>query len=649
MAPAVSKRVASSDGFARGAAHKRRSGVRTDRDGDLMMDATPRNQNNKIGKGRGKPTTNTSTTTTNGTAKPRNNIHAKSTQNAIIRHLTSGNANIKQAQPSNIKSVKVSGWKNSKASTNEDGGVHSLLTFLEKKVTTNLTKKSISNGNRKPVQVSLKKYHIDGDAVIISTTPDVGASLCVMNKWVWAGVNLQIEPAQQSNAFSDKNGGDQEMQADARPILTDLISRRYNADLKLLDLSGLASDPQLKANGVLTSIAQPANFFPALMKVCDEQFKTAQEKRDTVFSVTLANNDLRSVSPVTTLAQTFPDLKNLDLSNNKIPTLSSMINWKHKFRALDQLLLNGNPLEQQDPAFYIQIRNWYPALRTLNNQQIRTDQEALQSSHGVKKALPVRGPMFHDEGDIAKNFIISFFAGYDTDRAALVNMYYDTESIFSFSLNNRGISDPLSRQKMEKQEWDAYIRKSRNLKALSHLPARVNRQYTGPAKILEIISSLPKTRHPDLGNSGQKWCIECQSLPSVPDATRQHPGGVGGLIIDIHGEFEELDERAGNAEKSRSFDRNFVLGPGVNGGVRIVSDTLTIRAYGGFAAWKPDELESNGQQEPLITEVCRRTGMIVSFSKQCLEESGWNLEEAIQRFEGAKAAGLIPAEAFVQA
>jgi len=69
-------------------------------------------------------------------------------------------------------------------------------------------------------------------------------------------------------------------------------------------------------------------------------------------------------------------------------------------------------------------------------------------------------------------------------------------------------------------------------------------------------------------------------LPGLADPAGQSIHGVDGLILSIHGEFEELPSPS--LEKAlRSFSRTFVLGPGSPGGppIRVVSDLLVLRAW----------------------------------------------------------------------
>lgn len=171
------------------------------------------------------------------------------------------------------------------------------------------------------------------------------------------------------------------------------------------------------------------------MKVCDDTMETRDKKKDMVESVTLANNDLDSVTLVTTLAATFIDLKNLDLSNNRISSLSALEPWRKRFPHLDHLILSGNPIEQSEPNYVHEIIQWFRSLRILNGVQVRSDEEAANKSKpSGKLPFPVASSSFRDEGDIGKNFLLNYFVGFDTDRAALVNMYYDDASQFSLSI-----------------------------------------------------------------------------------------------------------------------------------------------------------------------------------------------------------------------
>ena len=503
---------------------------------------------------------------------------------------------------------------------------------------------------------------MEGDAVIVSVQPDDYNKVLRLNGFTFAQSVLKIEPNAESVTTSSKKDDNESSQT--IDILKNLLARRYHIDTKLLDLSGLGSDPDLVKMGMFNSTSRESKFFPALMKICDKNFATAREKEDAVISVSLANNALNDVQSVTTLAQTFPSIKNLDLSGNSIKDLAGLSAWRWKFRRLEHIVLTGNPIESNEPQYKSDVAKWYPTVLLLNNMQVRTTEEATAASKD-HLPLPILGPSFNDEASIAENFIKQFFPAFDSDRIGLVRNFYDDKSTFSLSINTsapREESQPTA-------SWDQYLKRSRNLTRLTHTTAQMSRLYSGAESIGGVFPTIPATRHPELLSEPHKWCIECHTIPGLPDPTGQSASGVGGLLVIVHGEFSEIDVSTNQTKSIRSFDRTFLLGPGTGlSGIRIVSDILTLRAYGGFKAWEaqdtpianrataqpvqdlatqimipenfgvatPEKTEEQVQKEVLAVQLSKATGMTFEYSGMCLEQSAWNLEEAAIAFEQAK-------------
>ena len=484
-----------------------------------------------------------------------------------------------------------------------------------------------------------------------------------MNGFVFAGTNVKME-----RMGKDEADPDPDSTANTIAMLKGVLARRYNTETKLLDLSALGADQDLKASTIFDSRSTTSKFFAAMMKVLDKQFETPALKHEAIQSVTLANNELADLSAVTTLAPTLPQLKNLDLSNNKFRNIGDLGAWRRKFSKLEHLVITNNPIEQEEPDYAQTLVMWYPKLRILNNVQVRSEEEVAKTSQVTDLPFPIRTPSFQDEGQIAENFVRSFFAGFDTDRAALANHYYDAQSDFSFSVNTSAPRDPASDGQTGPQTWDAYIKRSRNLKKLQQLPARQNRHARGTAAVAEAFALMPNTHHPDLAAEAKKWLIECQLQPGLPDPTGQSPGGVDGFLITIHGEYDEMDVSTGQAIKKRSFDRTFIVGPGGPSGVRVVNDMLTVRAYGGSQAFEPEQAPTDGMvdgaaletsvkpalpegltqevAEQMIIELQKQTSMAVGYAKDCLEQVQWNFDRALAAFGAVKAS--LPPEAFVQ-
>lgn len=492
------------------------------------------------------------------------------------------------------------------------------------------------------------------------------SSVLRLNNFTFAGAALTIEEIPGS-AEQHNNKNHVEVTQETQDVvgkMKAMLNRRYNPELKLLDLSFLGTDSEFSDTGTFSTRARESKFFPALMRVCDTIFSNAQQKREAVTSVTLANNALSSVASVTALSQTFPEIKNLDLSNNQLKDLRAIEGWRWKFRHLDHLVLTGNPLETAVPTYQDEILKWYPTLRLLNTIRVRSD-DAVRTAAKGRLPIPILTASFRDEATIGETFVKQFFPAFDTNRTALAKGYYDAQSSFSLSVNTSAPRAPDDHQSFV--SWDSYIKRSRNLARLSHLPAKVSRIYTGFESIRDIWLTLPNTRHPDLLSDNQKWCIECHSIPGLPDPSGQSASGVGGLIVMVHGEYEEVDVSTGQAIMVRSFDRTFVLGPGNGiGGIRVVNDILVLRAYGGSSAWEPQGGEalpppasqsaaptqpqvpqgfgtaapgkSNEQlqKEVMALELSRGTGMTLEYSGMCLEQSEWDLAAAGKAFGLAK-------------
>lgn len=501
---------------------------------------------------------------------------------------------------------------------------------------------------------------------------DVNA-IARMDQFGWAGTTLTIKRV--------GGGGDDAAKKhteDTRALLRGVLESRYNFETKILDLSALAEDPVLKEK-VFSATQEPLKVFPALMVVLEKSFDSKDELDAAITSVSLANNQLKDLSPVSALSMTLKKLHNLDLSNNNFEKLSSLHTWKNRLLQLRHLILSGNPLENNEPSYPQEVIQWYPQLRMLNNVQVRTEEEIASRAKTTNLPFPIRTALFEDEGGIAENFIRTFFNGFDIDRSKLAELYYDEQSDFSFAVNTGAPRDPDSSTSTEKQEWGDYIKNSRNLKKISNLPTRANRKFRGPKAVAEAFATMPKTKHPDLEAEARKWMIEAHIQPSVPDPTGQSARGVDGFMISVHGEFDEVDVATGaGSKKKRSFDRTFIIGPGGPSGVRIVNDMMTVRAYGGTQAFEADNFEGwNGDvstpqcQQPaapaevantqapqlpqgltiemaeqMVLEMQKQTGMTIAYSKDCLEQVGWDFNRALEAFASVKA--NLPADAFVQ-
>lgn len=479
-------------------------------------------------------------------------------------------------------------------------------------------------------------------------TAEDASKLLKLNGFTFAGSPLIIEecnePATSATGKKDELSDEAK---DTKERIRGILSSRYDTNLKLLNLSSLGLDPVLIQMGIFDDKKRITKLFAALMAVCDSIFTTPEQKREAVVSVTLANNDLENVSTVTSLSPTFPDIHNLDLSGNKIADLRALEAWRPRFRNLQNLKLTGNPIETLTPNYHRDIIKWFPNLLVLNDVQVRTPEEVLAAAEAAKQAangispIPISGPDYRDVNQIGENFARQFFPLYDSDRSALGSAFYDLRSVHSLSVN---VSAPRTESEGTLPSWSKYIRHSRNFIKLNHVPARMSRAHQGVDAIRTFWAELPATRHPDLSTDMTKYLIDCHPLSGLADPTGQNPRGVDGLILMVHGEFEDTDDD--RVINKRSFSRTFVLGPGGPDGpaIRVVSDIMVLRAWSPLttaisAAAPPSQTQEDSDsriKQEMVAQLSNHTRLTLEFAVLCLKTSDWDLEKAFAAYQANK-------------
>jgi nuclear RNA export factor len=458
-----------------------------------------------------------------------------------------------------------------------------------------------------------------------------------LNTFVFAGSQLEI------TSYNDEsNTAAAEPSAEAQDLMAkfkSVLFVRYNEGAKLLSLNSLAQDPILVEMGSFQNVERAEKTFRALMKVCDDIFKTAKAKQDAIQSISLADNNIDNVVQVDSVAETFPDLKNLDLSGNSLVSLASLSKWKGRFRHLENLQMVRNPIVVE-PNYNAALLDMFPRLQFLNGDQVRTPEQIAQvAAARIPKPLPQHGPDFRDTNGIGEAFLLEFFVAFDTDRRALLTKYYDDNSMFSLSVDTNSVRDANAPPPMP---WAAYLKFSRNLKKITHDNARIQRLLRGGHVIYELWKDLPSTKHPDIKSETSKYVMDCHPIPGLSDPVSQAQRGVDGMVISVHGEFDEMT-KDGKTGK-RSFSRSFVLGPGQSGGIRVVSDMLCLRANNPLPnifeqAPQPapgQEQSQEAHQQAMTAELSKQTGMTAEYSRLCLEQSGWDFNYALALYNEKK-------------
>ncbi|CAO3571148.1 unnamed protein product [Mortierella alpina] len=449
-----------------------------------------------------------------------------------------------------------------------------------------------------------------------------------------------------------------------------------------LNLQNMAQSEILRSANIIAPGQKAAHNDVAavVMKVAAELFPE-------IHTISFASNGLRSVKPIEALSEYFPYLLNLSLRCNEIASNKDLEGLcGNRLPHLKELVLLDNPIRERDVSknnddisYRSEIAKLFPSIQMLDLAPVSRIMFGLDASKNVSPGallkLPVRGNFFDKPETEATviAFLTSYFSLFDSERALLEHIY-DVNATFSYSAITP--PSPLQRsQGISSENWSEYLRQSRNLSRLSDLGARTSRLHVGSKDIVyQGLMQLPETRH-DLSENS-KVCVDAWEtgglLPTVC------------IYISVHGEFEEV--RRGMQESVRkSFDRTFIIAPAPPGSVAaangypclIISDQLTLRGYNGSTGWKPDlsvnvtpslaaaaagvatALKSvsiatgasqvfpmshasvasprldalSPEQQALVQELQRVTGLNVETALQCLLASGWDAAKSMTLVE----------------
>lgn len=410
----------------------------------------------------------------------------------------------------------------------ESGTPGDVISFLERKT-----------------RLNLRPYKVNGPAVTVELPNNKSSEFLKWSGVRFAGQKLSITSL--GSASAEASGTMQ--------ILNAILQQRYDPNTKLLNFAMMMVDPTLLAHGLLASPQTAMKMFQALLKV-------AADLKLEVQSVSLEQNQLVDVEIAVHVSNSFPKLLNLSLANNQINSISNLTILKSKFQNLRELVLAGNPLQQHPAYAASQVReivNMFPRLMILDGQTVRTEADLPRNALPV----PVKPTFFEDDAvqQLVGVFLSNFFGMWDTNRQGL-QILYDESSLFSLCLSGNVPHVPTS-----SKTSDAYLRNSRNLMKNHSLQTKHNRIHIGTQSIMTTFNRIPQTKH-DLTNP-ELFQMDAWKIQDI-----RAPGDTAIMMV-VHGEFTEMP-----GSHKRSFDRTLVVLPGANGSYLIASDMLTVRGLG---------------------------------------------------------------------
>ncbi|KAJ3004756.1 nuclear mRNA export, poly(A)+RNA binding protein [Thoreauomyces humboldtii] len=405
-------------------------------------------------------------------------------------------------------------------------------------------------------------------------------------------------------------------------VFRTLILSRYNAPGKFLDLSDIGSDPLLSA------------LFPRPQHPFDHH-----------------------------TSKVGPD--------NRLNSLASVEELKgSRFPRLRELLLSGNPVAKKavtrpggEITYRQEIKRLFPTIEVLDMEPVVADISFAVDPGSEQMPLSAKvGFIDAAANTIAPDFIKNFLHAFDTNRQGLLDIYHE-QACFSLSLDTtppQGSRDPL--------QLSLWRGMDHNLQKHKSPEPRVSSFASGAENIIRAFGKLPKTRHaayPALSHEGSHYLVEAYQMGEGPTQS---------MYILIHGQV--VEDPRGHTNVVRSFDRTFVIvAPGARSAqaglpYSVANDQLVIRALSPPQVWQnleggdgpraatatpqlPDpatlknlqmhhQLDDARQQQ--LIEFSMATGLNYTYSLQCLSETGWVQQAAMQAFENAK--DQLPPAAF---
>ncbi|KAK2576692.1 hypothetical protein KPH14_005353 [Odynerus spinipes] len=394
-----------------------------------------------------------------------------------------------------------------------------------------------------------------------------------------------------------------------QPLLLNTLTRRYDSNLKTLNLEAFHKDPELFKT-IYCPLSQIANL--------EHVLNVAKNTLSTFEQLNLKHNELHTLEALQSLDLNC--LKYLDLRYNSLMNMKDLGALKN-FTIL-KLWLDGNPLceNYSSAKRYIEFAKTYcPHVIQLDGVYIGTPDMPLMFNNYFKDGT---------KETLVYQFVAHFFNLYDQGDRTLLRGLYDKHAFYSLSFS---IPAAVAHKKKLVQ-----FTASRNLLKVTDPNKRNVHLHYGQDNILNSLKTLPKSYHDK--NSFQYDLIydenECIAI------------SVSGLL-----------KNKGNNSQVLSFNRTFILIAGPDNEYNIINDQYSVGAASdNMILTNIDSTISCEEFVPVCfsatekLEMLEKIGQITKLNKEWsetyLDEAKWDMRKAIQNFVKDFKSNTVPPEAF---
>ncbi|NP_001084975.1 nuclear RNA export factor 1 S homeolog [Xenopus laevis] len=403
------------------------------------------------------------------------------------------------------------------------------------------------------------------------------------------------------------------------------MQKRYDGANQAMDMKAVRSDPDLVANKVDVILNRKC-YMTTMLQIIEDNVPE-------LLSLDISNNKLFKLDDLAEITLKAPNLKILKLSENMIK--SDLELNKLKGLKLEELWLEGNPFcdSFRDQTSYISVvRQHFPKLLRLDGHELPPP---ITFDVETPTTLPPCKGSYLASDDIKAlvlRFLQQFYACYDSeDRQGLLNVYHD-EACCSLSIPFSVGLNP------SRSTIGEYFKYSRNIRKLRDANLRFKLLKQKRLNVVGFLNELPRTQH-DLGSFVVDILAHSNTL----------------LCFVVNGIFKEVEGQSSHA--LRAFSRVFVAVPGSDGGLLLVNDEQFIRdanteeIHKAFATTAPTPSSSPVHvlaSQDMVLAFIQLSGMNSEWSHKCLEDNGWDYDQATQVFMKLNTEGKIPDVAFIK-
>ncbi|XP_064483772.1 nuclear RNA export factor 1-like isoform X2 [Ornithodoros turicata] len=402
-----------------------------------------------------------------------------------------------------------------------------------------------------------------------------------------------------------------------------VLSRRYDASQKVLDLSRFHQDELFRAEGLFVPLFR--------VSVLSSVIKLIVDNVPEVQLMDFSDNKLSTLQPLEMLHHRCPNLKTLRFRNNKIRRMLELDCMKGM--PIEELILDGNPVCDifKDQNSYISaIRERFPKVVRLDGHVLPAP---ISFDLGTREVILPSKPSFFPSAPVKQimvQFLEQYFSIFDsTDRNGLLDAYHD----------NAVLSLTATKLPSSRSDVKDFIKDSRNLLRLYNSEAKMEKLKIGRVNIVSFLNQLPHTRHDPTSFTVDVSLVESSMM-----------------IFAVFGAFRVV-QRGGNLSGLKSFMRTFIIVP-QGTGFSIINETVCITGATDEQMKAFPLPEDNPEKTPsstqapimdktrMITELCLQSRMNRDFAARCLEQNEWDFQKALNVFNELNVRGSIPPEAF---